>query len=690
MISVLGRALVLLGLLFAASGSLTAWEAGRTGKQSLWDLTRRLSYAFSGSMIGANLLMIYALLVRDFSVSYVAEVGSWASPTHIAIVSLWASLNGSILFWGGVLGVYVAVFTRMYAHKHRAYTSWTLAVLLGVSVFFAWLVAGIANPFAATEPELMEQMVAIGGKGPNPLLQNHLLMIVHPPMLYLGFVGFSVPFSMAAAGLLAGRLEAGWIQPLRNWALVPWAFLTVAIMLGGWWSYEVLGWGGYWAWDPVENASFHPWLTGTAFLHSAMLMQRKGVAKTWSVVLMFATFWLTLLGTFMTRSGVFNSVHSFTASDIGPVFLGFMAVVFLGCSLLLAFRGYVLEDNRPDTHSASDVSNFLFRAFLGDTGKVHPLSRGFAILLQNFLFTVFTFVVVLGTVYPLIMEAYDGRRLSVGEPYFDGMTLPIGALIVFLMGVGPALPWGRAKNLNNMVAPSIGAVVGVLLGAAGGFTLPGTLVSLAVCGFAAGGAFQELTLLVLARARTRNTSAASAALPALIRSHRKTGAQVAHLGIVMVVVSIALSKGYKVEQDFAFEAGATEQLGDYAITYTGSRMEKQPHRDSVVASFLLTKNGRDLGVQSPRLNFYPTQRTPIGTPAVYSTVAGDVYFSLMSVAEDGSSAEARVMVMPAVPWLWLGVFVIAAGAFIVLLPVPPARKSDAPTVASTAGGEQAA
>ena len=284
MISVLGRGLVLVALLAATTGSFAGFVAGYKKNEAAWILTRRAGWTFAGTTILANLLMVYALITKDFSVGYVAEVGSLSTPVHIAIVSLWASLNGSILFWAGVLGVYTAALIATMGDKHREYMPYTLHVLLGIAVFFTLLVSSIADPFAAVSP------VPTDGPGPNPLLQNHWLMAVHPPTLYLGYVGMTVPFSMICAGLLAGRLEAGWMAPLRRWMLIPWGALTLGIILGGWWSYGVLGWGGYWAWDPVENASFHPWLTGTAFLHSAMVYQRRNTPRDWTLSLGMATF----------------------------------------------------------------------------------------------------------------------------------------------------------------------------------------------------------------------------------------------------------------------------------------------------------------------------------------------------------------------------------------------------------------
>ena len=335
MIPSLGQGLVLFALLLCAIGSPVGFVAGKTRSEIGLAWTRRLALGFALSMLLANLLMEVALLRHDFSVSYVAQVGSRATPPVITVVSLWSSLEGSILFWGLVLGIYLAGVTVLQRRGHEDYLAYTLATMMAVGLFFSFLIAGPANPFAPTPAP-----VPADGPGPNPLLQNHVLMIIHPPMLYLGYVGMTVPFAMAVAALLRGQLGPTWLQPLRNWLLVPTAFLTIGIMLGGWWSYEVLGWGGYWAWDPVENASFLPWLTAIAAVHSAIVLERKGTLKAWTVVLVLITFLLTILGTFLTRSGVVNSVHSFTQSPIGPAFLVFLglALVFVVALLTLAHR----------------------------------------------------------------------------------------------------------------------------------------------------------------------------------------------------------------------------------------------------------------------------------------------------------------------------------------------------------------
>ncbi len=655
----LGTGLGLLALFFAAIGSVLGFHAGYRHHLGAWTWSRRAAWGFATSMLGANLLMVWALLQHDFSVRYVSEVGSRDTPVYFTIVSLWASLDGSILFWGGILSVYTIGFLATMGTRHREYMPWTLGVHLAVSVFFCLLVTSVANPFERVDP------IPLDGPGPNPLLQNHWLMAVHPPMLYLGYVGMVIPYAMICAALLAGRLEDGWMVPLRRWMLVPWTFLTVGIVLGGWWSYGVLGWGGAWAWDPVENASFHPWLTGTAFLHSAMVFQKRGTLRIWTLTLGIATFLLTLVGTFMTRSGVFNSVHSFTQSSIGPVFLVFIGVVFVASVILLAARDATLSiDN-----DAKSAPTTLMSQVMGF--EIHPLSREVAILLQNGVFTVFTFMVLTGTLYPLITEATSGAKLSVGEPWFDRTAMPLGLLMVFLMGVGPALPWGRMAPERAALKLAGPAGFGLLFAGAfayNGFDGNWTMFSLWLCGFALAANFGELLAPVRARMASRGESAVEATTNTLSRTRRRFGGHVAHYGAILAVVSITLWKGYKNEIDVTLRKGASAEIEGWTATYEGARLVQEPHRKSVIADFRVSRGGAEVGVVEPRLNYYPTQREPVYSPAILEGWGSDFYVSVVELDKDGAYVVVRLITMPGILWLWIAPGIIALGTLIVLWP----------------------
>jgi cytochrome c-type biogenesis protein CcmF len=664
LISILGRGAVLLALAACSVGTITGAVAAIRGNAPALRITRVAAYIFGGSLVLATLLMEYALLTHDFSVSYVAEVGSLSTPTWVTIVSLWSSLNGSILLWGFVLAWCVMGLAYTTRGKYPDHTPWALSVAMGVGVFFTFLIAGVANPFSPMLP------VPADGPGPNPLLQNHILMVVHPPMLYLGYVGMTIPFAMGSAALLAGRLDAAWTRLLRRWMLIPWGFLSVGIILGGWWSYEVLGWGGWWAWDPVENASFLPWLTATAFIHSAMVMERKAQLKGWTLALVFASFLLTLLGTFMTRSGVFNSVHSFTQSPIGPVFLGFLAVATIFSVFLLAFRLDTLgEGERPLAMGAS---------------------RDLAFLANNLLFAAFTFMVLLGTVYPLLNEAVTETQISVGQPYFDRMGAPIGVAILFLMGVGPSLPWGAGatgpavRRLAIPVGMGLGAV---LFSVAMGITDLWPLLTFGLAGFALATTVREIFAPAMARSKARGEGLGTATWSVVTRARRRFGGYVVHVGVIAIAVAHAAAMAYQTKTPVTLVEGQSAEVSGYELTYIGSEWEEQPHRNSLKAKFEVTRDGSSLGVLEPRLNHYKKMGTPIGTPVVKSRLTEDLYLSLINVDPTARTASLDVMIHPMVAWLWLGGALMLIGTVVAVWPSrsrsrPGPKTVSAPAVAA--------
>jgi cytochrome c-type biogenesis protein CcmF len=624
----LGRLLILFALLVSTAGAVVGFASGakrnanRSDEGLRW--ARRLAYAFGALMLLATLVMERALLTHDFSVSYVAHVGSRQVPVWVTIVSLWSSLEGSILFWGLVLGVFIAAATRLASRTIDESMPYAIGTWLACGSFFSFLIAGPANPFQTISP------VPLDGPGPNPLLQNHVLMVAHPPMLYLGYVGMTIPFGFAVAALLRGSLGPALLRAIRNSLMLSWIFLSMAIMLGGWWAYEVLGWGGYWAWDPVENASLLPWLTATAALHSILVVQRRGVLKGWTATLVLGSFLLTILGTFMTRSGVFNSVHSFTQSPIGPTILVFLAAVLIGSVTLLALRIDALEnDGRIDA----------------------PLSREGTFLVNNLLLVLLTFTVLIGTVFPLVVEAVNGRQMSVGRPYFDSMVVPAGIALLFLLGVGPALPWGAATReqiRRALLPPLVGAVALAAIGIAFGVRNAWTILTLACGGYAL-----QVTVVQLARLR---------------HSRRGVGAYVIHLGVVIAMIAIAVSSTMRVQSEVVLQTNQSAAIGGYQVTFLGTEERSEPHRASTIARVRVTKDGSAVTTLEPRMNQYEMMREPIGTPDVYSTLTGDLYISIASVEQ--GRAGLLLIVTPLVSWIWMAVLMMAVGGVIALVPVP--------------------
>ncbi|MDQ3282121.1 MAG: cytochrome c biogenesis protein CcsA [Acidobacteriota bacterium] len=644
MIAALGRILILASLLASAAGALLGFAAGRSRSADGLTWTRRFAYLYSSLIIGAALLMEYALLTHDFTVGYVAQVGSRAIPTWVTIVSLWSSLEGSILFWGLVLGAYIGLATFLTRGQYAEYQPYAIGVWLSCAAFFSFLIAGPANPFTTVANPPLD------GPGPNPLLQNHVLMAVHPPFLYLGYVGMTIPFGFACAALLKGRLGHGILKPLRESLMLPWIFQTIAIMLGGWWAYEVLGWGGYWAWDPVENASLLPWLTATAALHSIMVVERRGILKGWTVTLVQSTFLLVILGTFMTRSGVFNSVHSFTQSAIGPTILGFLAVALLFSIGLLAFRIDKLEDE----------------------GRIEGVaSREAMFLVNNLLFVLLTFTVLIGTVFPLVVEALKGKQMSVGRPYFDSMVVPVGAVLLFVLGVGPALPWGRATReqvRKALLPPLIGAALFALLGYLANIRAPWTLITLAFGGYAAQVTLAQMFVPMLQRVR-RGESAATAFIDGqLRRGRRRFASYIVHGAFIVAMIAIAVSSTMRQATELHFTKGQTQQASGHDVTLLGIEQRSEPHRTSIVARFRVSREGRQLASLEPRMNQYQMMREPIGSPDVYSTAAGDFYISLSNVDVANQAASITVFASPLVMWIWLSVIAMGLGALFGLVP----------------------
>ena len=597
----------------------------------------------------AILAMEGALVTHDFSIEYVARNNARATPLFFTVISLWAALEGSILLWTIVLAGATAYVAWRGVREMPRLATVALAVLLGMLAFFLLLVTTpAADPFVRIVPPP-------DGSGPNPLLQNHPLMALHPPLLYLGYVLFSVPFAYAIASLILGEGGDRWLVATRRFALVSWALLGVGIVAGSWWSYAVLGWGGYWAWDPVENAAIMPWLTATAYLHSVMVEEKRRLLRTWNLSLVITTFALTILGTFLTRSGVVNSVHAFTQSAIGPLLLGyFVAIVVLSVGLLL-WRMPRLADQ-------------------GGIGA--PLSREAIFLFQNVVFVAATLTVLLGTLYPLIAEAISGAQLSIGRPYFDRVEVPLALALLFLMGIGPQLPWHGASRATlerqftvPVVAAALGAAVAVVIGPTGVFAV----LTYALAAFVAATVVQEFARGVRAR-RVLHGETAVVALASLIRrSGRRYGGYIVHLGIVVVAVAVATSQAGTVQIERTLSPTGSVQAGPYLLTLNSVRDMSEPQRDLVVADLDITGGGTS-GHLRPALVFYPNSTQAIGSPGIAASPRDDVYTILAAYDSRAHSwATIRVLVIPLVSWIWLGGVIVGLGAVIAALPPPRSR-----------------
>jgi cytochrome c-type biogenesis protein CcmF len=458
-------------------------------------------------------------------------------------------------------------------------------------------------------------------------------MIIHPPMLYLGYVGMTIPFGIAAGALLRGELGDAWLVPLRKWTLVPWIFLSIGIILGSWWAYAVLGWGGYWAWDPVENASFMPWLTATAFMHSTMVLEKKKSLKLWTIALALASFILTIVGTFM------------------------------------AVRGHML---------------------VAESNLGSIASREGSILLNNLVFAALTFVVLLGTLYPLITEGLFDKKITVGEPYFNQMALPLGLAMLFLMGVGPMLPWGQADPKVVQRQAIVPGVIGLLVAAAcyaAGFRGAMPLATFGVAGFVTVVTLRELFLPAQQRMTEQKESMLTAVFVSASRARRRFGGYVVHLGIVAIVVAVAASSAYKVHATGTLQLGQAMQIGDYKVRFDGLSNGKEPHRDWIAANITVIRpNGEESkahGTNAPRMNFYERSNDPIGSPSVTEMIVRDIYVSMLSYDGKANTATFNMWVFPMVGWIWYAIPLLVLGTLIALWPqrkqakVPAAAPADA-------------
>jgi cytochrome c-type biogenesis protein CcmF len=603
--------------------------------------------------------MEWALITHDFSLRYVAENNARGTPLLFTVTGLWAALEGSILLWGLILGGYLAYMA--YHFRNRAtdpLVAWAMIVGFVVALFFFVLMLGPANPFE-TLP-----VTPADGQGPNPLLQNHPLMAFHPPMLYLGYVGMTVPFAFAIAALITGRLGEGWLTETRRATLVAWGFLSIGVILGAWWSYEVLGWGGYWAWDPVENASLLPWLTATAFIHSVIVQERRGMLRVWNLSLVVATFCLTILGTFLTRSGVLNSVHSFTESPIGPWLLGFLAFVTIGSVSLIAWRGDRLRaPGRIDS----------------------PFSREAAFLVNNLLFAALAVVVLLGTVYPLLAEALQDRQLSVGEPYFDRMTTPIGVALLFFMAIAPALPWRATSSevlRRRLIVPAWFGIGVMLVAAVMGVRSVWTLLTFGLAAFAIGGIVRQFAVGFRAQ-HTAGVAWWKVPVRTVRGSPRLYGGLIVHTGIVAIAVALAAGSAFTTKDEVRLDRGESATVAGYRFTFEGREVTKTAQKRTVKAQIRIERGGDDLGVYAPSVSMFPASTTGIGTPSVRTGLLRDVYLTLVSAPTDKDRVTIGIAINPMVVWIWIGGGLIALGTAVAL--VPARRRVVAPPGAAGSG-----
>ena len=625
--------------------------AGKFGHRRLAATGERAAVAVTALMTVAVMSLWYQLVTSNFQLQYVASSSNQAMPWYYKVGALWGGQEGSLLFWCWILTLFSMVTVLVHRKRNPVLMPWVVGVVAMVTTFFLLVNNFVANPFdaigvsqggAAPVP-----WAPPDGQGLNPLLQ-YWAMVIHPPILYVGYVGFTVPFAFAIAALITRELDEEWIRTTRRWMMVPWLFLGTGILLGAMWAYVVLGWGGYWGWDPVENASLMPWLTGTAFLHSVIMQERKGMMKVWNMVLILATFLLCILGTFLTRSGIVSSVHSFAQSPIGPFFSTFL-ILMTALSLYFLFTRMeeLKSENRLDS-VVSRESSFLF---------------------NNLVLLATTFAVLWGTIFPILSEWVTNEKRTVGALFFNQVNIPIGLFLLFLTGVGPLLAWRKTslrslrKNFTIPLASGLGA--GVLFVAFGMRHFYST-VCLILC------VFVTVTILAEfhrgARARRRQGQAYWHSLWILtFRNTRRHGGYIVHVAMVFLFVGFA-GAGFDQEQQQAMVPGDKLEIGPYTLEMKEVESTDNPNYSSAMARLQVWKEGQALSEIRPEQRLYKTSKQPTSEVALHRTLKEDLYVVFAGPDQDGSRYIIQAYIKPLVAWIWIGGAVFILGTVICLIP----------------------
>ena len=637
------------------------------GKQERGDLVlsgERSVYIVFALLVVASLGVVNAFLTDQFQYWYVAGYSNRELDTYYKLSGLWAGQRGSLLFWAVLLAFFSAVTVFLNRRRNREFMPYVVGVLQGILGFFlvVLLFAGV-NPF-----EQLGFMPA-DGQGLNPQLQNYW-MTIHPPVLYLGFTAFAVPFAFAMAALFNGRLDSRWIVVTRRWTLLSWFFLTNGIIFGMRWAYEELGWGGYWFWDPVENASLLPWLTATAFVHSIMIQENRGMLKIWNMSLVLLTFLLTIFATFLTRSGLIESVHSFAQNtSIALIFLAFMGSIFAAAVVLILYR-------MPRLKSENQIESFL--------------SREAAFLLNNLVLLGAAFAILWGTMFPLVSEAFTGEQISVGPPFFNRVNVPIGLVLLALTGIGPVIAWRRASGRNlrrNFLLPTLVGLGVVIFFLSRGVRDGWALATFGISAFVLFIILVEFYKGTRARARIEGEGIMAALVHLVSRNRRRWGGYIVHAGVVMIFTAFAGS-AFDVEVRKALEPGDAVTVASpfghtYSLTYEGISSSREANFDRWVALLSVEREGERIGAMTSERRFYRVNRQMVTEVGIRSTPLEDLYVILADVEDfegivandpDAQRIMAEVQVNPLVGWIWYGGVIITIGALIALWPATEVRR----------------
>ena len=602
-------------------------------------------YLVTALMTLASAIIVHAFITQDYSIRYVDRYSDSVQPLFYKLTSYWGGLDGSIMFWVFLLSVFGAIAVKSNRERQRELIPYVVAVIASVQLFFLFLMIVHNDPFATYLTQ-----IPVSGRGLNPLLQNPY-MAIHPPSLYTGFVGMTIPFAFGMAALITGYLDDSWLRAVRRWTMVSWLFLSLGLTLGMIWAYEELGWGGFWGWDPVENAGALPWFTSTAFLHSVMVQERRSMLRVWNMTLVILTFFLTIFATFMTRSGIVQSVHAFGEdAQLTVLFSIFMVV-------LLTFSFGWLIYRLPLLRARSELESWV--------------SREAAFLLNNWILLFAAFFILFATMFPTLSEAVTGQRITVGPPFFNTWMVPIGLVLLVLTGVGPLLAWRKSSPLNLLyqfawpVAFAVVTAVGLY---AIGFNVWVSGLCFALCAFVIGTIGQEFVRGAQVRRGATGTDVVTALVGLVMRSRQRYGGYIVHVGIVLMFVGLA-GAGYKLEQQVIMNPGDEVEIGSFTVRHNRLSETDDGQKQMVTAHLTLFKDGVEIGQLYPARWFFRKHETePTTEVAIRRSLSEDVYVTLASYDIGDQSANFQLTVNPLVNWLWFGFTVLALGTGIALLP----------------------
>jgi cytochrome c-type biogenesis protein CcmF len=652
----LGTVTLLASFVISAYAVAAAIAGARRASRSLVESAIGAFYLVAALLTVGTAVIVHAFVTDDYSVKYVQHYSDSFQPLIYKLTAYWGGLDGSIMFWVFLLAIFGSIAIFVNRERQRELIPYVVAVISFVEMFFLFLMVMHKNPF-----DTFLVAVPADGRGMNPLLQN-AYMVIHPPALYIGFVGMTIPYAFGMAALITGHLDDSWLRAVRRWTLVSWLFLSFGLALGMIWAYEVLGWGGYWGWDPVENAGLLPWFTATAFLHSAIVQERRGMLRAWNVTLVIVTFFLTIFGTFMTRSGVVQSVHAFGEDRT----IALMFTVFMLLVLAVSF-GYVIR-RLGLLRGRHDLDSWV--------------SREGAVLANNWVMLFAAFFLLFATMFPTLSEALTGDRLTVGPPFFNTWMLPIGLALLFLTGVGPLLAWrgsGAVNLKNQFLGPGLAAVATPAALRLAGIRFWPVGLCFGLCALVTATIVQEFVRGAAVRRKAAGVNYLSAVTGLVVRSKRRYGGYIVHLGIVLMFVGF-MGEAFTIEQQVLLKLGQQATIGHYVVRNDGIRISDDGQKQMITGHLTVLRDGREIDKAYPGKWLYRQhEQEPVSRVAIRRGVAEDLYIVMPDFDLQNQSVSLEVVVNPLVDWIWVGFCLLALGTIMAILP----EETPGPEVART-------